>query len=64
MTIQKSKNVVANYCTLRIIFIFREHEWFKVDLPAYLFPSLDRDGNSLDEEAINEICEVNYCYSH
>eukprot|EP00112_Aurelia_sp_Birch-Aquarium-sp1_P020255 Seg518.8 transcript_id=Seg518.8/GoldUCD/mRNA.D3Y31 product="5'-AMP-activated protein kinase catalytic subunit alpha-2" protein_id=Seg518.8/GoldUCD/D3Y31 len=35
----------------------KEHEWFKVDLPAYLFPSLDRDGNSLDEEAINEICE-------
>jgi len=35
----------------------KEHEWFKLDLPAYLFPSLDHDGNSLDEEAINEICE-------
>ena len=37
---------------------FRDHEWFKEDLSAYLFPSLDHDGNSLDEEAINEICEV------
>eukprot|EP00794_Sanderia_malayensis_P008006 gene8006-8865_t len=35
----------------------KDQEWFKVDLPAYLFPSMDHDGNSLDEEALNEICE-------
>ena len=46
------------YCYGKCDFYLREHEWFKVDLPAYLFPSLDHDGNSLDEEAINEICEV------
>lgn len=35
----------------------KQHEWFIIDLPSYLFPSTDNQGNQLDEEAINEICE-------
>ena len=37
---------------------FREHDWFKIDLPVYLFPSADNQGNNFDEEVISEICEV------
>ncbi|XP_065657125.1 5'-AMP-activated protein kinase catalytic subunit alpha-2 isoform X2 [Hydra vulgaris] len=33
------------------------HSWFKIDLPAYLFPSTDNQGNQLDKEVISEICE-------
>jgi len=35
----------------------KSHEWFKTELPSYLFPSTDNQGNQLDTEAINEICE-------
>lgn len=35
----------------------KEHDWFKIDLPSYLFPSTDNEGKHLDDEVINEICE-------
>jgi 5'-AMP-activated protein kinase catalytic alpha subunit len=36
----------------------REHEWFKVDLPAYLFPAgSDVDASIIDTEVIQEVCE-------
>ncbi|XP_022087358.1 5'-AMP-activated protein kinase catalytic subunit alpha-2-like [Acanthaster planci] len=35
----------------------REHEWFKVDLPDYLFPRNDFDDSIVDTEAIREVCE-------
>lgn len=36
----------------------REHEWFKVDMPAYLFPpDGDTDASIIDTEAIREVCE-------
>ncbi|XP_052315127.1 5'-AMP-activated protein kinase catalytic subunit alpha-2-like isoform X12 [Oncorhynchus keta] len=36
----------------------REHEWFKQDLPGYLFPEdLSYDSTVLDEEAIREVCD-------
>nr|KAG5703926.1 hypothetical protein BaRGS_008185 [Batillaria attramentaria] len=36
----------------------REHEWFKKDLPEYLFPSpTDSDASIVDLEVIQEICE-------
>ena len=39
-------------------FYFRQHDWFKIDLPKYLFPSTDNQGNHLDDAVISEICEV------
>lgn len=35
----------------------REHEWFKVDLPHYLFPSADQDCSVVDQEVVRDICE-------
>jgi len=36
----------------------REHEWFKINLPEYLFPKATNDNiNIVDIEAILEICE-------
>ena len=46
---------------LGIILIFvlcREHEWFKVELPEYLFPKDDFDSSIVDQDAIKEVCEV------
>jgi len=37
----------------------REHDWFKIDLPEYLFPSAsDVDASVVDTDAIREVCEV------
>jgi len=36
----------------------REHEWFKVNLPEYLFPRTCEEGtNIIDLDAIQEVCE-------
>ncbi|CAF2978994.1 unnamed protein product [Rotaria socialis] len=36
----------------------REHEWFKVNLPDYLFPKTGEEGtNIVDLDAIQEVCE-------
>ncbi|CAF1407642.1 unnamed protein product [Adineta ricciae] len=36
----------------------REHEWFKVNLPDYLFPKSCEEGtNIIDLDAIQEVCE-------
>lgn len=38
---------------------FREHEWFKIDLADYLFPTAsDVDASVVDTDAIREVCEV------
>ena len=40
----------------------REHEWFKQDLPCYLFPEdPSYDSSVLDEEAVREVCEKFEC---
>ncbi|XP_053325784.1 5'-AMP-activated protein kinase catalytic subunit alpha-2 [Spea bombifrons] len=40
----------------------REHEWFKQDLPSYLFPEdPSYDANVIDDEAIKEVCEKFEC---
>ncbi len=36
----------------------RQHDWFKKDLPPYLFPETDISTLIPDEEAIQETCEV------
>lgn len=44
------------------IWFFREHDWFKMDLPNYLFPqSSDVDASIIDTEVIQEVCEVYFC---
>ncbi|XP_071799712.1 5'-AMP-activated protein kinase catalytic subunit alpha-2-like isoform X2 [Asterias amurensis] len=35
----------------------REHEWFKVELPEYLFPRHNFDDSIIDNEAVREVCE-------
>ncbi|XP_056895032.1 5'-AMP-activated protein kinase catalytic subunit alpha-2 isoform X1 [Takifugu flavidus] len=40
----------------------REHEWFKVDLPGYLFPEdPSYDATVVDEEAVREVCDKFEC---
>ncbi|CAF96035.1 unnamed protein product [Tetraodon nigroviridis] len=40
----------------------REHEWFKRDLPGYLFPEdPSYDATVVDEEAVREVCEKFEC---
>ncbi|KAI2651841.1 5'-AMP-activated protein kinase catalytic subunit alpha-2 [Labeo rohita] len=40
----------------------REHEWFKQDLPGYLFPEdPSYDATVVDEEAVREVCEKFEC---
>ncbi|XP_054996589.1 5'-AMP-activated protein kinase catalytic subunit alpha-2 isoform X1 [Sorex araneus] len=40
----------------------REHEWFKEDLPSYLFPEdPSYDANVIDDEAVKEVCEKFEC---
>lgn len=40
----------------------REHEWFKQDLPSYLFPEdPSYDANVIDDEAVKEVCEKFEC---
>lgn len=39
-----------------------EHEWFKQDLPGYLFPEdPSYDTTVVDEEAVKEVCEKFEC---
>lgn len=45
-----------------ILLSVREHEWFKQDLPGYLFPEdPSYDATVLDEEAVREVCEKFEC---
>ena len=47
-----------------IAFICREHDWFKIDLPEYLFPpENDLNASIIDPEAVREVCEVSWCSS-
>ncbi|KAM4640659.1 5'-AMP-activated protein kinase catalytic subunit alpha-2 isoform 2-T2 [Discoglossus pictus] len=40
----------------------REHEWFKQELPTYLFPEdSSYDANVIDDEAVKEVCEKFEC---
>ncbi|XP_078263446.1 5'-AMP-activated protein kinase catalytic subunit alpha-2 isoform X2 [Rhinoraja longicauda] len=40
----------------------REHEWFKRDLPTYLFPEDPAyDSNIIEEDAVKEVCEKFEC---
>jgi len=49
----RSWSVVFHACS--------EHDWFKIDLPEYLFPSAsDVDASVVDTDAIREVCEVLY----
>ena len=39
--------------------IFRNHEWFRIDLPAYLFPPINEsEASIIDIDAVREVCYV------
>jgi len=39
--------------------MYRQCEWFKIDLPEYLFPATsDVDASIIDTDVIREVCEV------
>lgn len=41
------------------LFIHRNHEWFKKDLPEYLFPLVnENEASVIDADAVAEVCEV------
>jgi hypothetical protein len=53
------------YKAVRLVWCvaFSEHEWFKIDLPEYLFPSAsDVDASVVDTDAIREVCEVDLLF--
>lgn len=60
-----SDNVSIEFGMKRLswsMFFDREHEWFKQDLPGYLFPEdPSYDATVLDEEAVREVCEKFEC---
>ncbi|XP_030852246.1 5'-AMP-activated protein kinase catalytic subunit alpha-2 [Strongylocentrotus purpuratus] len=35
----------------------REHDWFRIDMPQYLFPQNDFDDSIVDVDAVKEVCE-------
>lgn len=44
---------------MKLLFSFRNHDWFKKDLPAYLFPpATDASTSTIDAEAVKEVCDV------
>lgn len=41
------------------LFVYREHPWFNIDLPDYLFPPPGADDpKSIDEAVVAEVCAV------
>ena len=36
----------------------RNHEWFRKDLPVYLFPSSTLESDIVDQECLAIVCEV------
>lgn len=49
-------------CGRIILTSVREHEWFKQELPGYLFPEdPSYDATVVDEEAVREVCEKFEC---
>lgn len=50
------------YTQTFFIFNSREHEWFKQDLPKYLFPEdPSYSSTMIDDEALKEVCEKFEC---
>lgn len=49
-------------CGRIILASVREHEWFKRELPGYLFPEdPSYDATVVDEEAVREVCDKFEC---
>ncbi|CAH3129562.1 unnamed protein product [Pocillopora meandrina] len=44
-----------------VLFIFRNHDWFKKDLPVYLFPSSCLESDMVDQECLALVCEKLNC---
>lgn len=40
--------------------IFSNHEWFRINLPAYLFPPINEgDASIIDIDAVRDVAKVN-----
>lgn len=48
-------NDLVLYC------LHREHDWFRIEMPQYLFPQNDFDDSIVDVDAVKEVCEVSLC---
>lgn len=41
------------------VLCFRNHDWFKKELPAYLFPPVsEQEASIVDMEAVKDLCDV------
>lgn len=52
-------------CTDDMQFCFcciRNHDWFRKDLPIYLFPSSALESDIIDQECLTQVCEVGIFY--
>lgn len=46
--------IIMDYFGLR----GRNHDWFRKDLPVYLFPSSTLESDIVDQECLAIVCEV------
>ena len=54
----QSERIEESWTVTYFVCVCREHEWFKQDLPGYLFPEdPSYDSTILDEEAVREVCD-------
>jgi len=44
--------------------LFRNHDWFRKDLPIYLFPSSKLESDVIDQECLTQVCEVSCNETH
>lgn len=59
-----------SFCLLLTVFklislrlLFSNHDWFRVDLPAYLFPPINESEASIvDIDAVREVCDVGFTF--
>ena len=49
---------IRNYYGVFFCLHGRNHEWFRKDLPVYLFPSSTLESDIVDQEGLAIVCEV------
>lgn len=45
-----------------LLFCYRDHDWFRKDLPVYLFPSALLESDIIDQECLAQVCEKLNCH--
>ena len=51
-------NDICNYIFDYFCLHGRNHDWFRKDLPVYLFPSSTLESDIVDQECLAIVCEV------